>query len=138
MRKARGALVAGVADDSPAQRSGLRVGDVVLNVNGNQIQHVDALGYRLATIGIGKVAEFEVLRRGAIKTLKVALSSAPESTPRDDRTIKGRSPFSGITVANLSPALASEIGMRGDKKGVVVLSVQRGSLAARFGLRYFA
>jgi Do/DeqQ family serine protease len=135
MRRPRGALVAGVTKNGPAQSAGLLVGDVVLKINGYSIQHVDALGYRLSTTGIGQVAEFEVLSRGVVENRSIRLTVAPETTPRDERRIDGRSPFSGARVANLSPALANEIGLRGNLNGVVVLGIRRGSPAARFGLR---
>ncbi len=111
------------------------VGDVVLRVNGAFVPHVDALGYRLATIGIGRKAEFEVLSRNKKYVVSIALASAPETVPRDERKISGRSPFAGARVANLSPAVASEIGLKSDAKGVVVLGILRGSPASRFGLR---
>ena len=135
MRQPRGALVAGVAKNSPAERAGLRLGDVVLKVNGGSVQHVDALGYRLATVGIGREAVLEVLSRSSIKEISILLATAPETIPRDERQIKGRSPFSGATVANLSPALSREIGLRGNVRGVIVLSIRRGSTANRLGLR---
>ncbi len=135
MTKPRGALIAGLSRGGPAEASGLRVGDVVLKVNGYDIPHVDALGYRLATIGLGSNAEFEVLSRGRRKNIELTLATAPETTPRDERLIEGRSPFSGATIANLSPALSNELGLRGKLSGVVVVSIRRGSTASRLGLR---
>ncbi len=135
LQKPRGALVAGVSRNSPADRAGLRAGDVILRINGALVPHVDALGYRLATIGIGRKAEFEILSRNKKHIVSIVLASAPETVPRDERKISGRSPFAGARVANLSPAVASEIGLKGDAKGVVILGVLRGSPAGRFGLR---
>jgi Do/DeqQ family serine protease len=135
MRQPRGALITGVSKNSPAEKAGLRPGDVVLKVNGGSVQHVDALGYRLATVGIGREAVLEVLSRSSTKEISILLAKAPDTIPRDERFIKGRSPFSGATVANLSPALAREIGLRGSVRGVVVLSIRRGSTANRLGLR---
>lgn len=135
MRQPRGALVAGVTRNSPADKAGLLAGDVVLKVNGGSVQHVDALGYRLATVGIGREAVLDVLSRSSNRKIKIMLSTAPETIPRDELLIQGRSPFSGAKVANLSPALAREMGLRGSAKGVIVTSIRRGSTANRLGLR---
>ncbi|MEL7429260.1 MAG: trypsin-like peptidase domain-containing protein, partial [Pseudomonadota bacterium] len=53
MERPRGALVVGVAKEGPAAGAGIEVGDVILSINGNTIPHVNALGYRLTTVGIG-------------------------------------------------------------------------------------
>ena len=135
MQQPRGALVAGVSKNSPAARAGLRPGDVVLKVNGASVQHIDALGYRLATVGIGQEAILEVLSRSSRKEIAILLATAPETVPRDERLIKGRSPFAGAKVANLSPALAREVGLRANANGVIILSIRRGSTANRLGLR---
>src|SRR5262249_57915442 len=66
--------------------------------------------------------------------LAVALESAPE-IPREEIFIKARSPFLGAKVANLSPALADELRMDIDAKGVVVTDVENGSMAQSFGLQ---
>jgi S1-C subfamily serine protease len=57
--------------------------------------------------------------------------AAPETTPRDELTVDARSPFDGMTVANLSPAVAEEVGMAADAAGVVVTDIGKGP-AQRF------
>ena len=60
-------------------------------------------------------------------TLTMDMVPLPESTPRDLRKLLGQHPFDGITVGNLSPALAIEIGMEDStQSGVVVLQVGPG------------
>jgi len=130
-----GALVAGVIEDGPAETAGLRLGDVVLEIDGRSIEHVDALGYRLATAGIDREVALRVLSRNKSRELTISLKEAPEDPPRDLRLIGGRSPFTGATVANLSPRVSQELGLRGSANGVVVMEVDRGSPANRFGLR---
>ncbi len=130
-----GALVAGVIGGSPAEKAGLRLGDVVLEVDGRVIEHVDALGYRLATAGIGRKVEMRVLSRSKSRSLTISLHEAPEDPPRDQRLIGGRSPFTGSTVVNLSPRVTQELGLPGSRKGVVVIDVERGSPANRFGFK---
>ena len=135
LRRARGALVSAVLPDSPAEKAGLKPGQVVTAVNGISVEHPDALGYRLATVGIGGEAKLTVSTNGEEEDLTIALDRAPETTPRDERLIEGRNPFSGAVVANLSPRLAEELRMPAGSVGVVVTEVNRGSPAARIGLQ---
>ncbi|MGI9357509.1 MAG: DegQ family serine endoprotease [Rhizobiaceae bacterium] len=130
-----GALVAGVIEGGPADTAGLRLGDVVLEIDGRAVEHVDALGYRLATAGIGREVALRVLSRNKSRELTISLKEAPEDPPRDRRLIGGRSPFTGATVANLSPRVSQELDLRGALRGVVVVEVDRVSPASRFGLK---
>ena len=131
MARPAGALVAGVLKDSPAQGAGLRSGDVILAIDGRRLEHVDALGYRLATIGPDRAVDLEVLSRNERRTVKVTLVRPPEVPARDERTLGGRSPFAGIVAWNLSPATASALDMPVDASGVVVARVEEGTPAAR-------
>lgn len=135
LSKARGALVSKVLPGSPAEKAGLKPGEVITAVNGIAVEHPDALGYRLATVGIGGEAKLTVSDGGKEEVLTIALDRAPESTPRDERLIEGRNPFSGAVVANLSPRVAEELRMPAGSEGVVVTDINRGSPAARIGLQ---
>lgn len=135
--RARGALISQVQAGSPAEKAGLKPGQVVTAVNGIPVEHPDALGYRLATVGIGGTARVTVSTNGKEEELTLSLDRAPETTPRDERLIEGRNPFSGAVVANLSPRVAEELRMPVNQTsvGVVVTEVNRGSPAARIGLK---
>ncbi|MCP4183938.1 MAG: DegQ family serine endoprotease [Hyphomicrobiales bacterium] len=135
LKRPRGAMVVGIVKGGPAEDAGLRVGDVILAVNEQKVKHPDALGYRIATIGIGNDAKITVLSRRKRKILDISLKAAPETIPRRKYEIGGRNPFSGATVYNLSPATAEELGMDGDKSGVVVVSVRSRSFAHQYRLR---
>ncbi len=130
-----GVLVTDVAPDSPALEAGLEVGDLVVAVDGVEVSDPRVFNYRLATRGVGQTAILTVNRSGETLEVPVALRTAPETTPRDQITITARSPFQGATVANLSPAVAAEVGLtyRG-QTGVVVTDVRPRSPAARVGL----
>jgi Do/DeqQ family serine protease len=134
MRKPFGALVNAVARGGPAERGGLKVGDVVLSMDGFTVEHPDALGYRLSTAGVGKVARFEVLSRGAARLVSIKLERAPETAPADEMEVEGNSPLAGSVIANLSPRLAEELRMPSEVQGVVIKQVYRNSPAMRFGL----
>jgi Do/DeqQ family serine protease len=134
LKRPVGALVSSVAARSPAARAGMRTGDLVISVDGQEVDDVNAFDYRFATKPLGGQANVGVLRSGREVRLAVALESAPES-PREEILIKARSPFLGAKVANLSPALADELRMDIDSKGVVVTDVENGSTAQSFGLQ---
>ncbi|WP_421850105.1 DegQ family serine endoprotease [Oricola sp.] len=135
MRRPRGAIVTEVVRGGPAGRAGLRPGDVVLNIDGRKIEHPDALGYRLATAGPGKVVTLALLSRGRRVALDVRLERIPETVPPQSTLITGPNPLSGATVANISPRLLDRLRIRYRGDGVVVTDVQRGSPAARAGFR---
>ena len=127
-----GALVKEVNDQGPAGRAGLRAGDVVVSVDGKPVRDPRAFQYRFATKGIGGVAELGLVRQGQTLTATVPLVAAIENPPRDTRDLSGRHPLAGAQVANLSPAVAEELGLEEQGSGVVVLDVAPNTPAARF------
>ena len=135
LKTARGALVVGVTEGGPADKAGLKPGEVITAVNGIAVEHPDALWYRLTTAGLGKAVNLTVSQNGGERQLTMVLGTAPETVPRDERLIEGRNPFAGLRVANLSPKLATELRLPTDKTGVVVSEVVRGSPAARLGFQ---
>jgi Do/DeqQ family serine protease len=134
LKRPTGALVASVTPDSPAARAGLKPGDVITGVDRLPVDDPNAFDYRFATKPLGGNAQFTILRNGKETTVPVALQAAPE-TPRDEITIRSRSPFSGAKVANLSPALADELQLDTTTQGVVVLDVDNGSYASNLGFQ---
>lgn len=126
----RGALVTSVVKDGPADEAGIQPGDIIVSINDKRVEHINALGYRLTTVGIGNLAKLELLSRGETKATELTLMAAPETIPANETELPRRSVLGGALVANLSPAVAQKIKMAGDKQGVVVLNVQRGSPAS--------
>jgi len=134
LSRPRGALVAQLAPDSPAEEAGLQEGDVILSVEGRKVADKDAFRYRIVTQGVEGVTEFEIWRDGERKTVRVELRPAPEDPPRNTARFEGRHPFSGATVENLSPAVAEELRVE-EIRGVVVRETESYSPARRIGLR---
>jgi Do/DeqQ family serine protease len=134
LKRPAGALVASVLSGSPADRAGLKAGDVITSVDGQSVDDVNAFDYRFATQPLGGKANLGALRGGREMTMAVPLQTAPE-TPRDEITIHSRSPFFGAKVANLSPALADELQLQNADDGVVVVDVDNGSYASNLGFR---
>ena len=130
-----GALVTRLVRGGSAERGGLKVGDVVLKMDGFPVEHPDALGYRLSTKGIGKTAKLEVLSRNQRRLVSVVLERAPAASAADEKEIDGDNPFSGVVISNLSPQLAERLRMPPERQGVVVTKIKRGSPAMGVGIR---
>lgn len=133
MARPSGALVGAVAPDGPAAKAGLKPGDVVLKINGTNVEHVDALGYRLATSPIDSTVKLNVLRQGKETEMSVTLIKTPADAPGVAQTIANESPFGGAKVSTLSPALAQRLRLPPDVKGVAIVEIERGSPAANLG-----
>jgi S1-C subfamily serine protease len=129
-----GALVSDLHPLSPLNDAGIRRGDVIVALNDKPIESSQEFNYRLATAPVGETAGITYLRGGRPNTAEVKLIAPPEHPPRQETLVQGRSPFAGLVVANLSPAVADELGLRVSARGVVVLDV-RGGPARRFGFR---
>lgn len=130
-----GAIVAKVMAGSPAERAGLRTGDVVVSLDGRPIADPGDFNYRFATDAIGSRAPIEVMRGGDRFSAEVELQPAPESRAADRKTLDGPSPLAGATVENLSPATAEGLGMDVDASGVVVAEIGQDTTAAQLGFQ---
>jgi Do/DeqQ family serine protease len=130
-----GVLVAGLNDKSPAVDAGIKRGDVVLAVDGVQVDDPDAFGYRFATRPLGGVASLSVMRGKSKILVPVKLAPPAETRSRDVVILKGRSPLAGVTALNLSPAVADELALEIGQDGVVISDVDEASTAARVGFR---
>ncbi len=134
LKKAQGALTNYVHPKGPAARAGIKTGDVILSINGKDVQDPAALKFRLATIAIGSPIRLQVFRGGKIVAVEMAAEAPPEDPPRDETLIKGVNPFAGALVANISPALLEEVGSLPQESGVVILKIEAGT-AAQLGLK---
>jgi Do/DeqQ family serine protease len=130
-----GALVANIVDRSPAAEAGLRRGDVIVAVDNQDVGDPDSFGFRFATKGLSGQTSLSVMRGGRRIVVPVRLVMAPETRPREPVSIKGRSPLSGLTVVNMSPAVAEELSVDASVEGVVVSAVEEGSNAQQVGFR---
>ena len=134
MARPFGALVAEVFDTSPAGDAGLRAGDVVLALDDRPIEHVDALGYRLAVAGTDREVELTVLSQGERRSIAIRLEEG-EAPKTREALIEGTSPFAGAFVTQVDGFNAANLRMPRNAEGVVVTRIDRRGPAARAGLR---
>ncbi len=128
-----GLLVTGVAPGGPTDRAGLKIGDIIRSVDGKDVSDGGQLRYSLVTEHVGKALDVVYVRAGREAHATVTLAAPPEDPPRQLTRIAGQSLLAGVTVANLSPAYAQELGAGLPEKGVVVVEIAGTAPAARLG-----
>ena len=134
LKNTYGALTATVVKGSPADKAGIKRGDVILAINGKQIQDPEALKFRLGTVPIGSTIHLDISRQGKMMQVALPAEPAPAVPPPDKTLIQGLNPFAGAVVANISPALTQEMGELSAGAGVVVYDV-KGGTAGLIGLQ---
>jgi Do/DeqQ family serine protease len=132
LKRPTGALVASLTAASPAARGGLRTGDLITTIDGQEVEDPNAFDYRFATKSLGGNAKVGVIRSGKETAVTVALEPLPD-TPHDELVIASRSPFQGAKISNLSPALADDMRLDPSTDGVVITAVTDGSPAQSLG-----
>jgi len=130
----QGVLVAQVYPGGPADRAGLRAGDIILSLAGQSVNDQGAVNYIVATRKPGDQFDLQIRRGGQARGVSIRLERPPATPARDERTLAGRTPFTGATVVNLSPAVADELGADPFLTGVMVTSPGT-SIAAQAGFR---
>jgi S1-C subfamily serine protease len=109
----------------------LQQGDVILALDGHPVENAKEFNYRVATSKIGQESIIEFQRDGKQHEASVKLVAAPETTNRAETLMEGKNPLQGMVVANLSPAVAEELGVPSSLSGVIALEIQGGP-AKRF------
>ncbi len=128
-----GIIISGLHPVSPFLEAGLQVGDVILEVGGQQVNTPAEMIYRMSVAGLGAQAEVLFSRRGDELRTRVSLIAAPEVPQRDQTALPERSLFPGLTLARVNPAVMSELNLPLEVEGVAVMDA--GPVAPRAGLR---
>ena len=139
LKDAYGALIGDVAKGSPADKAGIKRGDIILEFNGKKVQEVGNLRNMVAQSKVGSEVSLLIQRAGKTYPYKVVISELPretvESSPGsapDEPAFEG---LGGISVIELTKEAARQLGLHRDEKGVVIIRVEPGSAAEEAGLR---
>jgi serine protease Do len=130
-----GVLLRNVYPGGPAASAGLKVGDVIFSVDGQPVNDMQSLNYRIATHKPGDVVKMHVHLGKKASDISVALALPPENPPRRLIAIGGRNPLTGARVENLSPATAVELQLPLMAKGVVIVSVSANTPSGGYGFQ---
>ncbi|RME61952.1 MAG: Do family serine endopeptidase, partial [Alphaproteobacteria bacterium] len=118
-----GMLIDNVEAGSAAAAAGLRAGDIIVSVKGREVGDAESVKYRLSTEPLGTSVPVEILRQGVRQRVMLKMLPPPEDVPRNVTTLEGETVLAGVTVGNLSPAFAQELGLPLSSRGVVVVAV---------------
>ncbi len=131
-----GSLVTSVASGSPAEKAGIKVGDIVLKFDGKEITSNRKLSRIVAETPIGKKVEVEIMSNGKRKTINLIVSELNAKTEAASITKnKNDKNIYGMNVAPITPSLRSKLNIQNEVKGVLVTSVERKSIAMRHGIK---
>jgi serine protease Do len=134
LKEAKGAIVSDVTSDSPAEKAGVKPGDVVIGVDARTVEDNGDLSRYIASKAPNTTVNLRVLREGGQEqTIAVKLGTFPEEGAEDESE-SGKHGQLGMTLRNLTPDMADRLELPRATKGVVVVAVEAGDAAEEAGL----
>ena len=132
LKSKRGAMVGEVESGKPADKGGLEVADVIIEINGQPVKDHNDLRFKIADITPGTKAEFKIIRDGKEKMLTIKLTEL--QTEEEQEASPASKKDLGFAVMTLTPQVARRLRLR-SREGALITEVQRFSVADRNGLR---
>jgi serine protease Do len=138
----KGALVSGVMEGSPAEKAGIKQGDVILQYNGRVVEDTGNLRNMVSQTAVGTKIKVRLLRQKKEIETEVAIAELPKKLaeaggPGEEGPVAGdeNSSLSGVTVRELTPDVAKQLGITDVDKGVVVVQVDPAGRMYEAGIR---
>ncbi len=125
-----GALVGNVFDGDPAAQSGIKTGDIIIEINGKKIKNTHELLSIVASLTVGSIVDVKVWRDGKELTFQVSVGERKETKElaMGEKTVERY----GMSVQEITPDMAKHFGLS-EKVGVVITDVKEGSPAEDAG-----
>lgn len=131
LSKPEGALISEVIKDSPADKAGLKQGDIILEYNKVPVKSLQSFRNEVSLMNPGASIQLKVNRKGQILSIPVVLGTASDNIASNGNLIQKL----GMEIENLTPDLAKQLGLTQKEEGVVITKIKPGSIAATAGLR---
>ncbi|HOC60972.1 MAG TPA: DegQ family serine endoprotease [Smithellaceae bacterium] len=125
-----GALVSDVFKDDPADKAGIKIGDIIIEVDGKPIKDTHDLLLTIAGRQVGQKMKLKAIRDGKEMTFQVIVAERKDNLAVSESSGKG---FFGITASDITPEMARQMGIA--REGVMVSEVQSGSPADEVGIQ---
>lgn len=127
----RGALVSDVTSESPAEKGGMKSGDIIITFDGKAIKEMNDLPRLVAATAAGKTVAVKVIRNGKEEALTLVIEKMKDG---DEESSAETNDKLGVTVKDLTKELAASLRIK-DTTGVVVTEVKMDGLAANAGIQ---
>ncbi len=131
LKEEAGARVSEVVKGSPAEKAGLKNGDIITEFNGKKIHEMNELPRLVAVTPVGGKVKVTIIRSGTILHKSVVIETMKEGAGESKSSVAKEK--LGVTVAALTPEMASKMGIR-ETRGVVVTEVMPGGVAEDCGI----
>ena len=134
LKEKEGALISQIYEGSPAEKGDLKVGDIVLNIDGKKIKNSQDVVHEVLKKKVGQKIELEILREG--KEIKVPVTTAKmPSDPKEQKAGQRETKeWFGLHVNPITPDISKKLGLA-KAEGVVITGVESASAAQDAGLR---
>lgn len=133
LEKSEGVLISDVTKDSPAEKAGLKQGDIIVEYNGTPVKTLSSFRNDISLLEPGVTLSLKILREGKKESFKIQLGSYP-----DEAQITQQSNQLGIEVSeikDISPDVLSRWGYAPNTEGVIISNIKRGSNADKAGIK---
>jgi serine protease Do len=127
-----GALISDVFKGDPAEKAGLKSGDVVTEINGKTVKDTHELLLMIAVFRIGETIKVKIIRDGQEKVIPITIAERTEKA--ELASAQRSSEAFGMSVQEITPEIAQHLGLA-IKKGLIVVDVQEGSVAEEVGIQ---
>jgi serine protease Do len=130
----KGVLVEDIAPGGPAEKGGLKSGDIILTIDGIEMGNVKELQYKISNKTPGEKSKLTVLRDKKTQDMVVTIGQRPDNKTEPPVAVKEESiKWRGLSVQNLTKDIAAQLKLSVDK-GVIVTGVKKGSPGADAGI----
>ena len=134
MNEPKGALVSDVAPGGPAERGGVKRGDIIVTFDGRSVKDANSLSRIVAETPVGREAAVSVMRNGKEVPLRIRVEEMTEARIATQTQTQAPVQRFGMKVDGITPQWRQQFGIK-DKSGVVVVGVEAGSIADEAGIQ---
>lgn len=141
LNKSTGALVTEILKGSPAEKAGIKRGDIITEVDGKAVKNVETLRNIIAQSKVGSRIQLQVIRDGKPNIFTVTITELPQDITQnvpgepDEKSPAEENALAGFSVMNLTQEIAKQLDISKDEKGVVIVRVEPYSAAEDAGLK---